>query len=98
MDLYLPIAQVPVNGVMILGLGRAVGFLSGMLGVSGGFVTTPLLTFYGIPPASRLRPRQVPSQRLLAATMARAVQRSGLRPGVGRFGGCDFSLFPAKSL
>ncbi len=49
MDIYLPIAQLAVNWVVLLGLGLAVGFLSGMLGVSGGFITTPLLIFYGIP-------------------------------------------------
>src|SRR5580765_230852 len=49
MDIYLPIAQLSVNWVAILGLGCGVGFLSGLLGVSGGFVTTPLLLFYGIP-------------------------------------------------
>jgi len=49
MHIYLPIAQVSVNWLVILGLGVSVGFLSGMLGVSGGFITTPLLMFYGIP-------------------------------------------------
>jgi uncharacterized protein len=49
MEIYLPIAQMSVNWVVILSLGLGVGFLSGMLGVSGGFVTTPLLIFYGIP-------------------------------------------------
>jgi uncharacterized protein len=49
MEIYLPIAQMSVNWVVILSLGVGVGFLSGMLGVSGGFVTTPLLIFYGIP-------------------------------------------------
>jgi uncharacterized protein len=50
MEIYLPIGQLSVNWILILGLGCAVGFLSGMLGVSGGFITTPLLLFYGIPP------------------------------------------------
>jgi uncharacterized membrane protein YfcA len=49
MHIYLPIAEVSVNWLVILGLGVCVGFLSGMLGVSGGFITTPLLIFYGIP-------------------------------------------------
>jgi uncharacterized membrane protein YfcA len=49
MEIYLPIAQLPVNWVVILGMGVGVGILSGMLGVSGGFITTPLLIFYGIP-------------------------------------------------
>ena len=50
MDLYLPIANLPVNIVVIIGLGGVVGLLSGMFGVGGGFLTTPLLIFYGIPP------------------------------------------------
>lgn len=49
MEIYLPIAQIPVNWVIVLGIGGAVGFLSGIVGVSGGFITTPLLIFYGVP-------------------------------------------------
>ena len=51
MDLYLPIAEMSVNALVIVALGGLVGFLSGMFGVGGGFLTTPLLIFYGIPPA-----------------------------------------------
>jgi uncharacterized membrane protein YfcA len=51
MQLYLPIAEVSVNAFLILGLGGIVGFLSGMFGVGGGFLITPLLFFIGIPPA-----------------------------------------------
>jgi hypothetical protein len=50
-DLYLPIAEMSVNALVIIALGGLVGFLSGMFGVGGGFLTTPLLIFYGIPPA-----------------------------------------------
>ena len=50
MDLYLPIANLSVNVIFIIMLGGMVGFLSGMFGVGGGFLTTPLLIFYGIPP------------------------------------------------
>jgi len=50
MDLYLPIANLSVNAFVIIGLGGVVGILSGMFGVGGGFLTTPLLIFYGIPP------------------------------------------------
>lgn len=50
MDLYLPIANLSVNIFVIIGLGGIVGLLSGMFGVGGGFLTTPLLIFYGIPP------------------------------------------------
>ena len=50
MDVYLPIANLSVNGLVIVGLGGLMGILSGMFGVGGGFLTTPLLIFYGIPP------------------------------------------------
>ncbi|MBS0480238.1 MAG: sulfite exporter TauE/SafE family protein, partial [Proteobacteria bacterium] len=50
MDLYLPIANLSVNALVIVGLGLFVGLLSGMFGVGGGFLTTPLLIIYGIPP------------------------------------------------
>lgn len=50
MNIYLPIAELSVNIFIILSLGGAVGFLSGMLGLGGGFLMTPLLMFIGIPP------------------------------------------------
>jgi len=51
MQIYLPIAEVSVNAYLLLGLGGMVGVLSGMFGVGGGFLMTPLLFFIGIPPA-----------------------------------------------
>ena len=51
MQIYLPIAEVSVNIFLIMGLGGFVGILSGMFGVGGGFLMTPLLFFIGIPPA-----------------------------------------------
>ena len=51
MSIYLPIAEMSVNLLVLLGMGAAVGFLSGMFGVGGGFLITPLLIFYNIPPA-----------------------------------------------
>ena len=51
MQVYLPIAEVSVNAFLLLGLGGIVGILSGMFGVGGGFLMTPLLFFIGIPPA-----------------------------------------------
>jgi len=51
MNIYLPIAEVSVNAFLFLGLGGGVGFLSGLFGVGGGFLMTPLLIFIGIPPA-----------------------------------------------
>ena len=50
MNIYLPIAEMSVNIFLLLGLGGIVGFLSGMFGVGGGFLMTPLLIFTGIPP------------------------------------------------
>ncbi len=50
MHIYLPIADLSVNALVIVLLGAGVGVLSGMFGVGGGFFTTPLLIFYGIPP------------------------------------------------
>jgi len=49
MEIYLPIAQMSVSWVLLLGLGMVIGILSGMLGVGGGFLLTPLLIFSGIP-------------------------------------------------
>ena len=49
MEIYLPIAEMSVHWVVILGMGFGVGFLSGLFGVGGGFLLTPLLVFYGIP-------------------------------------------------
>ena len=51
MQIYLPIAELPVNVLMILFMGLAVGFISGMFGIGGGFLMTPLLIFVGISPA-----------------------------------------------
>ena len=51
MQIYLPIAEVSVNIFLLLGIGGGVGILSGMFGVGGGFLMTPLLFFIGIPPA-----------------------------------------------
>ena len=50
MDIYLPVAEMSVNLFLLLGLGGAIGFLSGVFGVGGGFLMTPLLIFIGIPP------------------------------------------------
>jgi uncharacterized membrane protein YfcA len=51
MDIYLPIAGLSVNALVIIALGGVVGLLTGMIGVGGGFLTTPILIFFGIPPA-----------------------------------------------
>lgn len=51
MQIYLPIADLPVNIFLVLAMGLAVGFISGMFGIGGGFLMTPLLIFIGISPA-----------------------------------------------
>ena len=51
MQIYLPIADLPVNLLVVLAMGLTVGFISGMFGVGGGFLMTPLLIFIGVPPA-----------------------------------------------
>lgn len=51
MNIYLPIAEMSVNIFLILGLGGAAGILSGLFGIGGGFLLTPLLIFIGVPPS-----------------------------------------------
>jgi uncharacterized membrane protein YfcA len=50
-QIYLPIAEMPVSVLLLLAMGAAVGFISGLFGIGGGFLMTPLLIFLGIPPA-----------------------------------------------
>src|SRR5204863_745017 len=50
-QIYLPIAELPVNVLLVLFLGLSVAFISGMFGIGGGFLMTPLLIFIGITPA-----------------------------------------------
>jgi uncharacterized membrane protein YfcA len=50
MQVYLPIAEMSVDALVVLGMGAVVGFLSGMFGVGGGFLMTPFLIFLGVPP------------------------------------------------
>src|SRR5262245_48583751 len=51
MQIYLPIAELSLNAVLLLTMGFAIGFLSGMFGIGGGFILTPMLMFLGVPPA-----------------------------------------------
>lgn len=51
LSIYLPIAEMSLNMLILIGMGAAVGLLSGMFGVGGGFLITPLLIFYNVPPA-----------------------------------------------
>jgi uncharacterized membrane protein YfcA len=69
-SIYLPIAELPVNLLLILGLGVAVGFISGMFGIGGGFLMTPLLILVGIPPAVAVA--NVPSH-MAASSMSGAL-------------------------
>ena len=55
MDVYLPIANLAVDWLVIVLLGALTGILSGIFGVGGGFLTTPLLIFYGVPPTVATR-------------------------------------------
>ncbi|MDN2567784.1 sulfite exporter TauE/SafE family protein [Aquibium sp. A9E412] len=82
MGIYLPIAELSVNLIVILAMGGAVGFLSGMFGVGGGFLITPLLIFYNIPPA------------IAVATGANQVIASSFSGALAHFkrGSLDFKL------
>ncbi len=71
MDIYLPIAEMSVDAVAILLLGVAAGLASGLFGVGGGFIMTPGLIFYGIPPAVAVG-SQAP--QILASSFSAAVQ------------------------
>lgn len=74
MAIYLPVAQHTVNLFVVLALGLAVGFLSGMLGVSGGFVATPLLIFYGIPSGIAVASQASP---VAASALLGAIRQGG---------------------
>ncbi len=82
MGIYLPIAELSVNLFVLLAMGAAVGFLSGMFGVGGGFLITPLLIFYNIPPA------------IAVATGANQVVASSFSGALSHFkkGTLDFKL------
>lgn len=66
-EIYLPIAEIPVNILTILLLGGIGGFLSGMFGIGGGFLMTPLLIFIGIPPAVAVA---TSSNQIIAASVS----------------------------
>ncbi len=82
MDIYLPIAGQSVNALFIVALGLLVGVLSGMFGVGGGFLTTPLLMFYGIPPTVAVAS---------ATTQITGASVSGVMVHMRR-GGVDFKM------
>ena len=70
MNIYLPIAEMSVNVAVFLGMGCAVGFLSGLFGVGGGFLLTPLLIFMGIPSAVAVGTGSMP---ILASSVSGAI-------------------------
>ncbi len=67
MEIYLPIAQMSVDPLILLAMGGAVGLLSGLLGIGGGFLMTPLLIFIGIPPTVAVATQ---SNQLVAASVS----------------------------
>ncbi|SDG23763.1 hypothetical protein SAMN05216241_10754 [Limimonas halophila] len=73
MQIYLPIAELSVNVLLLLGLGGLIGFLSGIFGVGGGFLMTPLLIFIGVPPP------------VAVATQANNVVASSISGVIGHF-------------
>ncbi len=99
MQIYLPIAEISVNVMLILGLGGGVGFLSGLFGVGGGFLTTPLLIFIGIPPAVAVATE---ANQIVAASVSGVLAhlrrgnvdiRMGLVLLVGGFAGSSFGVW-----
>jgi uncharacterized protein len=69
-EIYLPIADLPVNIFLLLAMGLAVGFISGMFGIGGGFLMTPLLIFIGVSPAVAVA---TVSTHIAASSMSGAV-------------------------
>jgi uncharacterized protein len=89
LQLYLPIAEMPVSVLLLLGLGAAVGFISGVFGIGGGFLMTPVLIVLGIPPAVAVATQTAPivassTTSVLAALRRRAIY---LRLGLVLVGG-----------
>jgi uncharacterized membrane protein YfcA len=70
MQLYLPIAEMSVNIFLLLLLGGGIGFLSGLFGVGGGFLLTPLLIFVGVPPAVAVATQ---ANQVIAASVTGAI-------------------------
>jgi len=99
MQIYLPIAEMSMNVLLLLGLGGAVGFLSGMFGVGGGFLMTPLLIFIGVPPAVAVATE---ANQVVAASVSGALAhwrrsnvdfKMGLVLLVGGFIGSSFGVW-----
>jgi uncharacterized membrane protein YfcA len=84
LDIYLPIAEVSVNAPLIVALGALVGFISGLFGIGGGFLMTPILVFIGIPPAVAVGSL---SNHVAASSMSSVVAYSRRRAVDWRMGG-----------
>ena len=82
MQIYLPIAEMSLNIFLLLFMGGGVGFLSGMFGVGGGFLMTPLLIFVGVPPAVAVATE---ANQITAASVSGALAH-------GRRGGIDYKM------
>ncbi len=82
MSLYFPIAEMSLNVLLLLIMGSGVGFLSGMFGIGGGFLMTPLLIFTGVPPA------------VAVATEANQITASSVSGALAHFrrGGVDIKM------
>lgn len=84
MDIYLPIAEVSVNAPLLVALGALVGFISGLFGIGGGFLMTPVLVFLGIPPAVAVASM---SNHVAASSMSSVISYSRKRSVDFRMGG-----------
>ena len=73
MTFYLPIAEIEINLLLILFFGFIVGFMSGLFGVGGGFLMTPLLIFMGIPPSTAVGTESV---QILGSSVSGALAHS----------------------
>lgn len=78
MQIYLPIAEMPVSVLLILGMGAAVGFISGLFGIGGGFLMTPLLIFIGIPPAVAVATQSAQIVASSTTSVVNALRRKAL--------------------
>ncbi len=78
MTYYLPIAEMPVNVLVVLALGTAVGLISGLFGIGGGFLMTPLLIFLGVPPAVAVATQTAQIVASSTTSVLGAVRRNAL--------------------
>jgi len=84
LDIYLPIAEVSVNAPLLVALGALVGFISGLFGIGGGFLMTPVLVFLGIPPAVAVASM---ANHVAASSMSSVISYSRRRAVDFRMGG-----------